>query len=198
MGGKTLVIGTALAVLLVYSVGPAQSAGFNGVEHQSAGDQAWDSVYPEIREALRKVSNSEFILDHFFHAGKGLSSRQEKRRVLRLGKNYDWGVRVSFGDVVALAGDFFGVPSKPISQSPAEPERLLRFWEAYGMFSRSSTGSKETPLILQLIKQEEIQIEKFKRMGKVPSKAWGSKRLGLRHEMAFAHITRSDTGTRFC
>ena len=62
MGGKTLVIGTALAVLLVYSVGPAQSAGFNGVEHQSAGDQAWDSVYPEIREALRKVSNSEFIL----------------------------------------------------------------------------------------------------------------------------------------
>lgn len=196
MGGKTLVIGTALAVLLVYSVGPAQSAGFNGVEHQSAGDQAWDSVYPEIREALRKVSNSEFILDHFFHAGKGLSSRQEKRRVLRLGKNYDWGVRVSFGDVVALAGDFFGVPSKPISQSPAEPERLLRFWEAYGMFSRSSTGSKETPLILQLIKQEEIQIEKFKRMGKVPSKAWGSKRLGLRHEMAFAHITRSDTGMK--
>ena len=99
---------------------------------------------------------------------------------------------MSFGDIVALAGDFFGNPSKPISQSDKESERLTRFWDAYNMFSNSRTGFKGNSLDIGPYRSRECTNRKFKTLGKKPSEAWESKRLGLRHEMAFAHVTRSD------
>ena len=41
------------------------------------------------------------------------------------------GLVVSFGDIVALAGDFYGDPSAPISQAKNADTRRYRFYNAY-------------------------------------------------------------------
>ena len=56
--------------LTVFLVAPANCAQFNGVEHQNAGDKAWDIVFPEIKKAIVNVSNSRFLVDHFFKRTK--------------------------------------------------------------------------------------------------------------------------------
>ncbi|MBS0359240.1 MAG: hypothetical protein JSS53_08230, partial [Proteobacteria bacterium] len=56
----------------------------------------------------------------------------------RDGKGVDFGTeKLSYAQIVALAGDYFGVPEKPISESSQESERQIRFKEHFNQLAKN-------------------------------------------------------------
>jgi hypothetical protein len=62
------------------------------------------------------------------------------------------GLQLTYGRIVALAGDFFGLPGEAIADDPAPPSRFVR---AFGQLAQDSKGSGEVAAI-NAVMQEEI------------------------------------------
>ena len=67
------------------------------------------------------------------------------------------GLVVSFGDIIALSGDYYGIPDCPISLGKTDTEREERFLKAFESFNTSPT--KEITTLLEMIAKEKTDIE---------------------------------------
>ena len=159
---------------------------YNGVEHQHIGNIAYAHVSVKIQEAINEVIGEKYLKDPRFK--NKILQPDNFKKIIELPN----GLHVSFGDAVALAGDFYGLPEKPISLGKDNKDKMLRFYDAYKQFSVTKMSKSETPMILKLIKIEDAVIKKFKQNKKLPSDAWKTDKLGFEHEMSFARVTRSD------
>ena len=128
------------------SVTPGEEEGeeFESAEHENIGNKV------KLRFPVSKQSSdiSEEVL-----GGK---------RFLRLPN----GLKLSFGQIIALAGDFYGVPESPIidpseKQDQKEICRRQRFIEAYNTLARAEYDDikKELDQILKIMTKEKSQIE---------------------------------------
>ncbi len=191
-GSRTPMRNVCLCVAAVLYVALSSSnvvaVNYNGVEHQDIGNAAFKDVRDEIYSAIDEVIGSKFKSNPKFKDQIFGKRNQHKEKSILLPNSLE----VSFGDAVALAGDFYGLPKAPISLGKTYEERLSRFYKAYQQFSVTSTSKTETPLILNLIRTEKRMIRKFKKQKKLPSDAWKTDKLGFEHEMSFARVTRSD------
>ena len=93
-------------------------------------------------------------------------------------------ILVTYGQILALAGDFFGVPSAPISQGP-EIDAGGRFSNAY--MQLFLTGNQEISTILGMIQEEIDALNKAIRSGGKPSDAY--KQFGIDRELKFNSVT---------
>ena len=71
------------------------------------------------------------------------------------------GVQVPFGAIVALAGDYYGVPDKPIIDIEAvgtntdEPKRRQRFLAAYGTLGLGTGDQIQVNKLVKMIKEDQ-------------------------------------------
>ena len=95
------------------------------------------------------------------------------------------GPSVTYGQVLALAGDFLGIPSAPICQGATEDERQTRFNQAYGLTYQVSP--QEMTAILRMIDDEVVALNKAIQSGGKPSDAY--KQFGIARELEFNRVT---------
>lgn len=104
------------------------------------------------------------------------------------GTKFDLGAGnvVSYGEVVALAGDFIGDPGAPICGSAKEEERQARFRQSFnGLY----TNPQQTAAILRLINEELEALNKAITSGSKPSDVYKDPRFGIARELLFNTIT---------
>ncbi|MFJ2386649.1 phospholipase [Pseudomonas koreensis] len=65
------------------------------------------------------------------------------------------GLQLTYGQVVALGGDFYGIPDKPISDGATPAERVQRFTAAFNSLATLPASKDEAGKILAVM-QEEI------------------------------------------
>jgi hypothetical protein len=75
--------------------------------------------------------------------------------------------RLTYGQVVALGGDFYGVPDAPISTSP---DPLTAFQNAYATLAGAPTT--EVDKILAIMAEEHAAVQAARDAGKPPSSAY--------------------------
>lgn len=84
------------------------------------------------------------------------------------------GISVTFGKIIAMAGDYFGIPAKPISHGKTLGDMQQRFVDAYNNMSQPS-GDKfgkpavQIPKILKISERQIHTIDKALSSGKNPS-----------------------------
>jgi hypothetical protein len=95
------------------------------------------------------------------------------------------GISATYGQVLALAGDFIGVPGAPICGGMNEGDRQVRFRQAFaGLYG----DPQEILTILHMIDEEVDALNKAIRTGGRPSDAY--KQFGIGRELAFNQVTR--------
>jgi len=67
------------------------------------------------------------------------------------------GAKLTFGDIIALAGDYYGVPEQPICQGSTSQERIKRFLAAYNTLAKGNVS--EINNLLDLIKNERHAVD---------------------------------------
>ena len=95
------------------------------------------------------------------------------------------GISVTYGQLLALAGDFIGIPSAPICQGATEDERQARFNQAFTVTYQVSP--QEMSAILQMINEEVVALNKAIQSGGKPSDAY--KQFGTERELALNIVT---------
>jgi hypothetical protein len=61
---------------------------------------------------------------------------------------------LTYGQIVALGGDFYGIPDAPISDGATQADRVTRFTNAYNSLATASGAATEAPQILQVMQTE--------------------------------------------
>ncbi len=97
---------------------------------------------------------------------------------------------LTYGEIVTLAGDFYGVPERPISLGESRDERRQRFLEAYDSLALKSKKS-EVEQILAVVEDENMQIKTGLEKGENPEDVFA--RMAKDHNDAWSQIM----GTRY-
>lgn len=82
------------------------------------------------------------------------------------------GLALTYGQVVALGGDFYGIPDQPICEGATPAERLQRFNNAFDSLARLATSKDEARQILAIMQQEVSAANQAIRDGKQPHEAY--------------------------
>ena len=64
------------------------------------------------------------------------------------------GLSLTYGQIVSLGGDFYGVPDAPISDGTTQADRVTRFTNAYNTLATANAAVAEAPQILQVMQTE--------------------------------------------
>ncbi|MEO6677449.1 MAG: phospholipase, partial [Pseudomonas sp.] len=117
---------------------------FEGGEHTAIGDQT----------LLRFVENAEPILSHDvqLHLPNGLAP--------------------TYGQVLALGGDFYGIPDRPVSDGATPSDRLNRFIAAFDTLAVLSASKVEAVKILAVMQKEIDAVKQAIKDGKQPHEAY--------------------------
>ncbi|KPN92803.1 hypothetical protein [Pseudomonas nunensis] len=117
---------------------------FEGGEHTAIGDQT----------LLRFVENAAPILAHDvqLHLPNGLAP--------------------TYGQVLALGGDFYGIPDRPVSDGATPADRLNRFIAAFDTLAVLSASKVEAVKILAVIQKEIDAVKQAIKDGKHPHEAY--------------------------
>jgi hypothetical protein len=91
----------------------------------------------------------------------------------------------TYGQLLALAGDFIGIPTAPICQGATESERQRRFQQAFGQIANDP---QEISTILGMINDEVVALNNAIRSGSTPSDAY--KQFGIARELEFNRVTK--------
>jgi hypothetical protein len=91
----------------------------------------------------------------------------------------------TYGQLLALAGDFIGIPSAPICQGATEDKRRGLFKQA---FSQIVNDPQEISTILRMINDEIVALNNAIRSGGTPSDAY--KQFGVARELEFNRVTK--------
>jgi hypothetical protein len=86
------------------------------------------------------------------------------------------GLALTYGQIISLGGDFYGIPSAPISDGATADERKARFSNAYNTLAVAPAASAEAPKILAVMREEIIAVNKAMAAGQPASAAY--KQLG--------------------
>jgi len=79
------------------------------------------------------------------------------------------GLSLTYGQIVALGGDFYGIPDKPISDGTTQADRVTRFTNAYNTLAVATHAVTEAPQILQVMQIEITAVNKALDEGKPAS-----------------------------
>ena len=82
------------------------------------------------------------------------------------------GLALTYGQVVALAGDFYGIPEAPISDGRTADERRQRFGRAFDSLARKQESKAEATEILKIMEEEFAKVAEALREGRLPSQAY--------------------------
>jgi hypothetical protein len=78
------------------------------------------------------------------------------------------GLVLTYGEIITLAGDFYGDPENPISLGKNEQEKRQRFWRAYSTLAIDQDAVTEAPKILAVVQDEEAELEEGMKKGESP------------------------------
>ncbi|MDR3476849.1 MAG: phospholipase [Gammaproteobacteria bacterium] len=97
------------------------------------------------------------------------------------------GLILTYGEIVTLAGDFYGDPEKPISLGKTEQDRRQRFWRAYSTLAIDPGAVTEAPKILAVVQDEELQLQDGMKKGESPDAVYD--RIATENDVAWNCIT---------
>ncbi|UFQ01102.1 phospholipase [Pseudomonas fitomaticsae] len=117
---------------------------FEGVEHTAIGDNT----------RLRFVENAEPVLAQNvpLHLPNGLA--------------------LTYGQVLALGGDFYGIVDRPINEGSTPSDRLQRFIAAFDTLAALPTSKVEATQILAIMQKEIDAVKQAIKDGKQPHEAY--------------------------
>jgi hypothetical protein len=79
---------------------------------------------------------------------------------------------LTYGQILALGGDFYGIPDRPISEGGSAADRLQRFTDAYGSLAVLPASRAEATKILAVMKKEIDAVNQAIADGKEPHEAY--------------------------
>lgn len=117
---------------------------FEGAEHTAIGDNT----------RLRFVENAEPVLAQNvpLHLPNGLA--------------------LTYGQVLALGGDFYGIVDRPINEGSTPSDRLQRFIAAFDTLAALPTSKVEATQILAIMQKEIDAVKQATKDGKQPHEAY--------------------------
>lgn len=82
------------------------------------------------------------------------------------------GLELTYGEIVALGGDFYGIPNRPISDGATSEEKMTRFTDAYNTLAANPGAVAEAPRILNVMLKEISAVNAAVAAGLQPSFAY--------------------------
>ncbi len=82
------------------------------------------------------------------------------------------GLSLTYGQVIALGGDFYGVPERPIADGASEAERITRFTQAFDSLARLPAAKDEAGQILAVMQEEIAAANQAIQDGRQPHEAY--------------------------
>ncbi|AXA23560.1 phospholipase [Pseudomonas putida] len=82
------------------------------------------------------------------------------------------GLSLTYGQVVALGGDFYGVPERPIADGATPAERIERFLQAFDSLARLPASRAEAQDILAVMQEEISAANRAIKDGRQPHEAY--------------------------
>ncbi|HEK1769086.1 TPA: phospholipase [Pseudomonas putida] len=82
------------------------------------------------------------------------------------------GLSLTYGQVVALGGDFYGVPERPIADGATPAERIERFLQAFDSLARLPASRAEAQDILAVMQEEISAANHAIKDGRQPHEAY--------------------------
>ncbi|MGF6315539.1 phospholipase [Pseudomonas frederiksbergensis] len=82
------------------------------------------------------------------------------------------GLALTYGQVIALGGDFYGIPDQPICEGATAVDRIQRFTNAFNSLAVLPASNAEAKLILGVMQKEIAAINQAIRDGKQPHEAY--------------------------
>jgi hypothetical protein len=107
------------------------------------------------------------VILYFF---KGDPGRRAIDVPLRLPNTVDF--LLTYGQILALGGDFYGIPNSPISDGRTQADRELRFSNAYNSLGRNPFSPKEAKEILAVMQEEIDAVNNALREGRTAESAY--------------------------
>jgi hypothetical protein len=84
------------------------------------------------------------------------------------------GLALTYGQVIALGGDFYGIPGQPISDGSSPAERVQRFSAAFNSLAVLPASREEAPKILAVMQKEINAVNQAIKDGKSPHDAYAA------------------------
>ncbi|HEY0686560.1 MAG TPA: hypothetical protein VGD45_29745 [Steroidobacter sp.] len=84
------------------------------------------------------------------------------------------GLVLSYGQIVALGGDFFGDPDRPICKAPGPEAQQAQFLANYQSLAQSAAAPAQVTSILDILTTEFNAVRQALSEGKQPSAAYGA------------------------
>jgi hypothetical protein len=82
------------------------------------------------------------------------------------------GLQLTYGQIVSLGGDFYGIPSAPISDGSTQADRVVRFTNAYNTLAVAAAAVAEAPQILAVMQTEITAVNNALDNGQMASVAY--------------------------
>jgi hypothetical protein len=82
------------------------------------------------------------------------------------------GLTLTYGQVIALGGDFFGLPERPIADGASDAERIERFTQAFDSLARLPAAKSEAEQILAVMQEEIRAANQAIKDGRQPHEAY--------------------------
>ncbi|MDN5510007.1 MAG: phospholipase, partial [Pseudomonas sp.] len=82
------------------------------------------------------------------------------------------GLALTYGQVIALGGDFYGIPGQPISDGNSPSERVQRFTAAFNSLAVLPASRQEAQKILAVMQKEINAVNQAIKDGKQPHEAY--------------------------
>jgi hypothetical protein len=82
------------------------------------------------------------------------------------------GLALTYGQVIALGGDFYGIPDQPINEGASPAERVQRFTNAFNSLAKRPASNTEATLILKVMQKEIDAVNQAIKDGKQPHEAY--------------------------
>ncbi|GIJ91160.1 hypothetical protein Asppvi_010125 [Aspergillus pseudoviridinutans] len=124
--------------------------------------------------------------DHIF-LGDGITLRLDKHEPAKQAKEVHFalpnGEKLTYGEISALAGDFFGT-WKPISDAPDPEERTRCFISAWESLAVETRLKSEIRSILYIINEQKAAVEQAIKHGRHPSEVYKSPLWDIRFQNA--------------
>lgn len=83
-------------------------------------------------------------------------------------------LQLTYGQIVSLGGDFYGIPDAPISDGATPADRITRFTNAYNSLATAPGAATEAPQILQVMQTEINAVNQALNQGNSASSAYAA------------------------
>jgi hypothetical protein len=84
------------------------------------------------------------------------------------------GLSLTYGQIVSLGGDFYGIPDAPISDGATQAARVTRFTNAYNTLAVAAAAATEALQILQVMQTEINAVNAALAAGQSASSAYAA------------------------